>query len=285
VAHVASSPEDVPRLAGMLAAVEETGAFAQVVLDAGGHAAIEAVLAEFELRTRVVALGRTPAVPADIGGLLAERDCAVLVVHADDHAGLCAAIAAAQQGIAVVRVGGVPITGSGRVIARLADVLLTRSPHDAVAQPQVIAPERSAVIGDPLAEMIRRHARAALDRAAWRDAGAQPGNYVLAVLTSQPLASQVAGRVKAIAAGRPVIAVDRAAGFLERLSLERAARAIVTDSRRVQQEAATLGVPCHLVEGDLCAVADASPIPLWDARAGELAARALVANFACVRLD
>ncbi len=40
-----------------------------------------------------------------------------------------------SRGISIVRIGGVPTTGTGRAIARLADVLLTRSAADALDAP------------------------------------------------------------------------------------------------------------------------------------------------------
>src|SRR5262249_35720666 len=105
--------------------------------------------------------------------------------------------------------------------------------------------------------------------------------------------------------------VVRDLGFVERLSLERAAGAIVTDSRRVQEEAAALGIRCYVpgepdrrlradtggttlgLGDDPWALATVTPagnpptpcaIPLWDGRAGARVAAVLVANFARVLL-
>ncbi|WP_187369028.1 UDP-N-acetyl glucosamine 2-epimerase [Baekduia soli] len=100
-------------------------------------------------------------------------------------------------------------------------------------------------------------------------------------------------------------------GHVDFLSLELGAGAIVTDSGTVQEEATVLGVPCYtpgsLSEGritlthgtnvllgeDAGAVATVRPsrtdhapcvVPLWDGRAGERIAAAILANYA-VRAD
>jgi UDP-N-acetylglucosamine 2-epimerase len=226
----------------------------------------------------------------------------VLIAHADDHAALCCALAAARLGLSIVRVGAEPRDGPGRVIARLADLLLTRSPRDFDAAART-APERVTVIGNPVVDVVLRQARAALDAAAWRRHDVNPGAYVLAILANVPSAS-VASALTAIAAGDDLL-VDAPPGCevpgaralqhpsaLERLSLARTARAIVTDSPRVQEEAAVLGVPCYAVDAALAALdviaAPAQDAPRmsasWDRGAVERAVDALVANFAVVRL-
>jgi UDP-N-acetylglucosamine 2-epimerase len=222
-------------------------------------------------------------------------------VHVDDDAGLCCALAAARLGVAIVRIGGVPSSGPGRVIAHLADVLLTRSPLDDASRPATLAPERSFVIGNPLVDVVQRDARAALALAAWRRFDVAPGAYDLVVLAGHVPFADIARRLGTMASGFPLV-LEAPAGyevpgarvvtsptFLERLSLERAARSIFTDSMRVHEEAAVLGVPCHSI-GDnapLVAVEQnlATPVTCWDRRAGLRAADALVANFARVRLS
>jgi hypothetical protein len=80
--------------------------------------------------------------------------------------------------------------------------------------------------------------------------------------------------------------------FLQRWSLERAAREIYTDSPRVHDEAGVLGVPCHALGGAVepagCGLDRRGRIgdgvTVWDRQAGLRAADVLVANFARVRL-
>jgi hypothetical protein len=182
------------------------------------------------------------------------------------------------------------------VIARLADVLLTRSPLDEASHPATLTPERVFVIGNPLVDVIQRHARAALSAAAWRRYGVSPGGYDLVVLTGDvPPArlTELGARPPLILAARagddvPGAAVVTAPTFLERLSLERAARAIHTDSARVHEEAAALGVPCHFIGACAPPAGNERDLPTtatsWDRSAGVRAADAVVANFARVRL-
>ena len=216
-------------------------------------------------------------------------------------AGLCCAIAAARRGISIVRIGGVPATGAGRAIARLADLLLTRTATDTLKAPLNRAAERAAVVGNPLVDVVQQHARAALDAAAWRRCGVAPGNYVLAVLTGRVPLALIEPAVTDLATRNPLVlqaparwvlpAAHRFShlSFLERLSLERTATAIVTDSARVCEEAAVLGVPCHAVNADGVIGRPSSAdeprmATSWDGRAGERAANALTANFARLRL-
>ena len=221
-----------------------------------------------------------------------------LLVHVDGHAELCCALAAARLGVSVVRVGGKPHNGAGRVIARLADLLLSRSPLDDVAPRTPMTPERVFAIGNPLVELVQRYADAALDEAAWQDLGVDPGNYVLGILTgAAPFGALEAWRHDleerfplvleapsdySVAGARLV----SAASFVKRLSLERGAKAIFTDSTRVCEEAAVLGVPCQALTGHAAGEPPALTVDgsRWDRQACRRAADAVVANLARVRL-
>jgi hypothetical protein len=181
-----------------------------------------------------------------------------------------AALAASRLGISLVRVGGaVGDGGSARVIARLADLQLVNHAEDARALRSHAAPERLHVVGNPAIDAVRRFARAASQRAAWRRLGLEPGSYTLASLCGD--------------AALPVSAVVEppGTGYVDHLSLVQAARTVVTDSPRVRDEAAALGVGHH-APGEAQAPEPAA-IPLWDGRAGARITRVLVANFARVR--
>jgi hypothetical protein len=300
--HLAAEAEDLPRLASVIDATERRGAFEQLLLDAGAGPGIEAQLAPLGAQVRVATcVTGHPEVPEDLDAALNECRPTAVVIHVDDLAGLCGAIAAARRGISIVRVGAVPTTATGRAIVRLADVLLTRSAADALELPISLTGERATVIGNPLVDVVQRNARAALDAAAWRRCGVAPGGYVLAVLTGRVPLALVRSTIHGLAARQPVIleapsrwtlpAAHRFVhlSFLERLSLERTATSIVTDSTRVCEEAGVLGVPCHHVAADGL-VSDTGEgnesrgAAAWDGRAGERAADALVANFARLRL-
>ena len=106
--------------------------------------------------------------------------------------------------------------------------------------------------------------------------------------------------------------MHRAVGYLDFLSLQMGAGAIVTDSGGVQEESSALGVACFtfrpnterpvtlthgtnmLLGDDPMEIASLRPaawqptpsaIPLWDGHAGERVADVLVAQYALVRAE
>jgi UDP-N-acetylglucosamine 2-epimerase (non-hydrolysing) len=309
LAHVAGRPDDLPRVAAATWALHDTGAFEQLVLDAEGSAAEE--LAALDARAAVRRLDGERL--AALHGALAGCAPAAVVLHGDGDAALDAAIAAARLGIAIVRVGGAaPADPAARVAARLADLHLVFGHDDADALSARVGRERIHVVGNPLVDAVRRFSRAALGRAAWRGLRVAPGRYLLVVLGDDAPSVEVAEALAARAAREPVVvaaspawresgALDEAAaagariagriGFVQRLSLERGAAAIVSDGARACEEAAAIGVPAHPLAAlaapdEASAPAQPAPaaIPLWDGRAGARLARVLVANFARVRL-
>jgi hypothetical protein len=304
IVHVAGAAEDLPRLASVINATADRGGFGQVLLDAGCGPATDRTLAELGAELRVHSLPVAPRVPEEVRGALGAYPCTALLVYVDDHAALCAAVAAARLGIAVVRVGGPAQCGRGRIIARLADLLLIPSPTEHPGLADWTA-ERVVVIGNPLVEVVERNARAALDEAAWRRYGMSPGSYVLMALSGAVAPGEVAPLLDNLVSRFPVI-VEAPAGyefpgtvpvtapsFLQRLSLERAAQEIYTDSPRVCEEARVLGLRCHTVmeigkaphRGGAGGGPAGDGVTAWDRQAGARAADALVANFARVRLS
>ncbi len=301
IAHLSTLAEDVPRVVAAVRALEGTRAFEQVVLDAAGGA--ERVLSELEVDVPV------RRVAADAAGLREEpalRRAAAVIVHSDGGVALAGAIATARLGAGIVRVGPWPRgSGSARAVARLADLVLVPEVDDARTLAPRIGAERIHVIGNPLIDMVRRHSRDAVFRAAWRRFDVTPGTYVLAVLGGEPEPGPAAA-IEALAARTPLVieaardwnehlagAVHAGArvveqlGFVDRLSLEKAAAAIVSSSARVHEEAAALGIPCH-APSELPLRSEHAPlprtVPLWDGNAGARFAEILVANYARVRL-
>lgn len=311
IVHVCGAAEDAPRLAGVISALRNTGAFEQVVL-AAEAAATKVALTELGVQAALREVRETVEAMRD--ALTRLRPVAV-VTHADDPAGMAAALAAARLGVSIVRVGAAPACPEGRAIARLADLLMVRGEEDADVR---FEPERTHVVGNPLIDAVRRVARAA----GRRRPDFEFGRYVLAVFTPRAPFAQLAGPLAGLAPNTPLVlaappgvAVPGARSvhspsFVERLSLERAAGAIITDSERVQEEAAVLGVRCYALAapglrvradagGTTVALDDARSlvairpelnaptpcaIPLWDGRAGARVADVLLANFARVRL-
>ena len=318
IAHLSTSSEDVPRLAGALRALEEASAFDQIVIDVSSEGGAEAALAEFDLIVPAVRVGAASGgLPEALRVELALNRCAALMLHGDDGPALAGALSAARLGVSVIRVGRVPRRRSyAQAVARLADLVLVADEDDALALAPAIAAERIHIVGSPLIDVVRRCSREALLRAAWRQFAVDPGHYVLAVLTGEADPG-LSAPLAALAAQTPLVIEaspswsDCLAGatgegarlvgelrFVDRLSLERAAGAIATNCERVHEEAAALGIRCHALAepklvGEPSALIDLRPqahaptprmIPLWDGHAGARLADVLVANFARLRL-
>jgi UDP-N-acetylglucosamine 2-epimerase (non-hydrolysing) len=340
VVHVAGAADDAPVIAAAVSALGRTGAFDQLVIDATAAGAVAPALAELGASAPVRRVDPAArALPEALGAELRACACLAALLYGDDGVGVAGALAAARLGIAPVRVGRVapapplddtwpagvgrpaaalPLRSAPRVIGRLADLWLVHGEDDVRALAALGVRERVHAIGNPLIDVVRRCAREAAARAAWRRLRVLPERYVLAVLAAVP-APPVAGALARLAAAVPLVADAPggiagardagAAGYVDRLSLERAAGAIVTDSPRVQEEAAALGVRCYALGrpsarvlagagGTTIALADADAvaairpaasaptpcaIPLWDGRAGARLADVLVTNFARVR--
>jgi len=217
---------------------------------------------------------------------------------------------------------------------RLADVLFTDG-HDMADHLESEGIERGRIqhVGNPAIDLLRRFEEAARDTAAWRRLDVPAGGYVLVTLhRSENVRDrwrvlQIVDALAALAGGTPVVmplhpathatlsgldALEplRRAGihllgplrYLDFLSLEQSAGAILTDSGGVQDEASALGVRCFTLRratervltlthgtntllGDdpaeiaEVALAEHAPvpaaIPLWEGRAGQRIAAAL----------
>jgi UDP-N-acetylglucosamine 2-epimerase len=147
-----------------------------------------------------------------------------------------------------------------RLLGAAADIVFVAD--EAAAVPT--SPERIRMVGDPLADAVRRYARPAAARAAWERLGVESRGYVLAIVTAEEVHPRIAAALAALAADSPLLVLAPAArsdglkpvrqaggtlvgaaGFVDRLSLQRGAGVIVTDSDRVRREAAALGVRCE----------------------------------------
>jgi UDP-N-acetylglucosamine 2-epimerase (non-hydrolysing) len=271
----------------------------------------------------------------------------VVVCGASDGALACA-LAAAKQGLPVAHLeAGLRATDMlapanvNRVLTdRLADTLLTPT-WDASANliDEGIPDSRISTVGNTAVDVLRRHQDAAARLAAWRRLGVDDGEYVLVLLRGPADGTSdeapELGDALAELATRHSVVVSMPAGlrprstdephrparragllhvepasYLEHLSLELGAGAIVTDIGAVQDDASALGVPCFtLADGtdrpatlahgtnqllgtdpeSLDAVRlrrgprAPRPIPLWDGFAGRRAAQRLVAHHVLVR--
>jgi hypothetical protein len=267
IVHAGGGADALPGIAATSWAIARSGAFEQLIFDTSGAAH---ALLELRADAAVVRIDGSRGLLGTLQEALAELRCVAVMVHADDDAGLAAALAASRLGLSVVRVGGALGDGrSARVIARLADLQLVNHADDARALRTQGAPERLHVVGNPAIDAVRRFARAASRRAGWRRLGLEPGSYSLASLCADATLPDGA------------VVEPPGTGYVDHLSLVQAARTVVTDSPRVRDEAAALGVRHH-APGEAQAPEPAA-IPLWDGRAGARITRVLVANFARVR--
>jgi UDP-N-acetylglucosamine 2-epimerase (non-hydrolysing) len=278
--------------------------------------------------------------------ILLERRPAAVVVAGDVNSTLACALAASKLQIGVVHLESGLRSGDwtmpeevNRVLTdRLSDVLLTHSPEaeENLAREGV---DRARVhyVGNTMIDSLRRVEGPARERAVWARHRVEERGYILVTLHRPsnvddpdslsaivdslcslaghaPIVFPVHPRTRQrLAAGAQLARLEEAgvrctepAGYLDFLSLQSGAGAIVTDSGGVQEEASAFGVPCYTLRanterpvtishgtnvliGDDPAALSAvrisgrpptpCAIPLWDGHAAERAAEAVVDAF------
>jgi UDP-N-acetylglucosamine 2-epimerase (non-hydrolysing) len=210
---------------------------------------------------------------------------ALILLGGDADGTLAFALAASKLGIPIARVGGGLRSGDfsqseeiNRVMGdRVADVVFADSHAAADAlEAEGIGGDRVHLVGNPAIDLLRRWESAARETAAYRHYDLRAGEYVLVTLhrsenirdghrmtaISEALV-ELAQRTPLIMPLHPLTraALERlgdisrlaAAGvhltpplsYLDFLSLEQSAGAILTDSAGVQAEASALGVRCY----------------------------------------
>jgi UDP-N-acetylglucosamine 2-epimerase (non-hydrolysing) len=281
---------------------------------------------------------------------LAELQPAAVLVAGASNSALGCALAAAKVGVPVARLEAglrehdwsVPEEVNRVLLDTMADTLFAPTPQAADnLRAEGVGSGRVHVAGSTAVDALRRGERGAAERTAWRRFGLARGEYVLvtlhrpanvddderlarivealAELASRvpvvfPLHPRTCRRLKPMGDAHRLLAAGVLCGpplrYLDFVSLQAGAGAIVTDSGTVQEEASALGVRCFtlrsstertitlshgtntLLGDDPRDLADVRPsstgptpcaIPLWDGRAGERIAEALVANYALVR--
>jgi UDP-N-acetylglucosamine 2-epimerase (non-hydrolysing) len=276
----------------------------------------------------------------------------VVVVAGDVNSTLACALAAAKLGIAVAHVESGLRSGDwsmpeeiNRVLTdRLADLLFTHSP-EALENLLIegIDGDKVHYVGNTMIDSLRRNEERARARAAWAGHGVGAGGYLLVTLhrpsnvdepdqlgrvvaglcdlaQTTPIVFPVHPRTRARLRELGCLDVLAAAGvrcieplgYLDFLSLQMGAGAILTDSGGVQEEASALGVPCFtfrpnterpvtlshgtntLVGDDPSVIATLAPdtweqrqatIPLWDGAASERVAGVLLTLFGDPAVD
>jgi UDP-N-acetylglucosamine 2-epimerase (non-hydrolysing) len=290
---------------------------------------------------------QTAKVLSEFEKVLIDLEPEAVVVAGDVNSTLACALAASKLGIAIAHVEAglrsfdwsMPEEVNRVLTDRLSDLLFTHSPEATDnLEAEGIGRGNVYYVGNTMIDSLRRCEKRARGLAAWETVGMHERGYVLVTLhrpsnVDDPvrLAGIVQG-LEGLASHSPVVfpihprtrarlAEDgglsrlEAAGvacvepvaYLEFLSLQAGAGAIVTDSGGVQEEASALGVSCFtfrpnterpvtlthgtnvLLGEDPTEIADIRPvshpptpcaIPLWDGHAGRRVADVLVANYA-----
>jgi UDP-N-acetylglucosamine 2-epimerase (non-hydrolysing) len=292
---------------------------------------------------------QTAKVLSEFERVLMEIEPELVVVAGDVNSTLACALAASKLGIAVAHVEAglrsfdwsMPEEVNRVLTDRLSDTLFTHSPEAADnLETEGIGQGRVHFVGNTMIDSLRRCEKRALALKAWEKVGVAERSYVLVTLHRPSNVDDLA-RLSAIVDGlvglaghspvvfpihprtRARLAEDgglarleeagvsciEPVAYLEFLSLQAGAGAIVTDSGGVQEEASALGVSCFtfrpnterpvtlthgtnvLLGDDPAEIAEVRPanhpptpcaIPLWDGRAAERVADVLVANYALV---
>jgi UDP-N-acetylglucosamine 2-epimerase (non-hydrolysing) len=276
----------------------------------------------------------------------------LVVVSGDVNSTLACALAASKLGVPIAHVESglrsfdwtMPEEINRVLTDRLSEILLTHSPE---AGPNLalegIPAERVHLVGNTMIDTLRRFEPAAEERRTWERLGLLRGDYVLVTL-HRPSNVDAADRLAAIvqsladlARRAPVlfpvhprtrlrlhetgqlerlvaagVACTDPLGYVDFLSVQLAAGAIVTDSGGIQEEASALGVPCYTLRAnterpvtlelgsntmlgeDPSAMArvelldgERAPcaIPLWDGRAGVRSATVILAALELCELE
>jgi UDP-N-acetylglucosamine 2-epimerase (non-hydrolysing) len=289
---------------------------------------------------------QTAKVLSEFENVLLDVEPDVVVVAGDVNSTLACALAASKLGIAIAHVEAglrsfdwsMPEEVNRVLTDRLADILFAHSPEATDnLKAEGICPGKVYNVGNTMIDSLRRAEKRARDLRAWETVGMREREYILVTLhrpsnVDDPARLQaIVGGLVGLAKHSPVVfpihprtrarlaedggltALEEAGvaciepvAYMEFLSLQSGAGAIVTDSGGVQEEASALGVSCFtfrpnterpitlthgtnvLLGDDPAEIAEVRPsphpptpcaIPLWDGHAGERVADVLVANY------
>lgn len=280
----------------------------------------------------------------EVERVLLEERPNLVVVSGDVNATLAGALAAAKLFIPLAHIESglrsrdwtMPEEINRVLTDQLCEILFTHSPEaaDNLAL-EGIDPARVHYVGNTMIDSLRRFEDAARAAEAWTRVGVEPAQYALVTLhrpsnvddptrlgTIVAALTELARRAAVVFPIHPRTrerlnlegSMERLAsagvrcldplGYLDFLSLQLAAGAVITDSGGIQEEASALGVACFtlranterpitLTEGTNTLLGDdpraiagirlsrptaPPPIHLWDGRAGERAAAILAAS-------
>jgi UDP-N-acetylglucosamine 2-epimerase (non-hydrolysing) len=208
--------------------------------------------------------------------VLRERRPDLVLVPGDVNSTLAAALCAQRLGIAIGHVESglrsfdrtMPEEINRVVADHLSELLFLHSPEaEDNLRAEGVGEERFRFVGNTMIDTLVALSERFRAREAARGLGLEPGSYLLVTLhrpalVDGPLLAEAIAALDAVAADMPVVfpihprtrkmlaAEPRAArlvdpvGYLEFLSLEADAAAVLTDSGGIQEETTYLGVPC-----------------------------------------
>jgi UDP-N-acetylglucosamine 2-epimerase (non-hydrolysing) len=288
---------------------------------------------------------------AEFEQVLIERRPELVVVAGDVNSTLACALAAVKLGIRVAHVESGLRSGDwtmpeevNRVLTdRLSDLLFTHSPEaESHLLAEGLAADRIHAVGNTMIDSLRKFEGPARERAKWQQFDLDETDYVLITLhrpsnVDDParlnrLVDELAVLARRAASIFPIHPRTRAQlestgrlqeleaaglrcveplGYLDFLSLELGAGAVLTDSGGVQEETSALGIRCYtlrpnterpvtitkgtnvLLGDDPAQIAEVEPsrhpaapclIPLWDGHAGDRIAALLAADSSALTL-
>jgi UDP-N-acetylglucosamine 2-epimerase (non-hydrolysing) len=227
---------------------------------------------------------QTAAVMTAIEPLMRETRPDLVVVVGDINSTLAAALTAAKLHVPVAHIEAglrsrdrrMPEETNRIVADHLSDLLFTTcADGDDNLVAEGVDPKRIVFVGNPMIDALDHCLGAARDREAWEAFGYAPGAYALVTLHRPenvddpsvlgPLLEAIAGvsarlpvlfpmhlrtraalgdRVERLATEAPGLTIADPIGYLDFLSLQTAARLVITDSGELQEETTALGVPC-----------------------------------------
>jgi UDP-N-acetylglucosamine 2-epimerase (non-hydrolysing) len=282
VVHVVGARPNYMKVAPVYAALEQRGKTEQRLVHTGQHydALLKDVFfAELPLpRPHVQLEARTTETAfAELEQTLAELQPDLVVVAGDVNSTLAGAVAARRCGVRVCHIESglrssdwsMPEEVNRVITDHLSAVLLTHSEgaNENLAK-EHLPLERVAFVGNTMIDTLRANEDAARSLEAWRDFKLESGGYVLVTLhrprlvDDPELLARTVAALGEVAKTLPVIfpvhprtrknlgetdsrvLLTEPLPYLQFLSLETAAAAVVTDSGGIQEETTALDVPC-----------------------------------------
>ena len=280
VVHVVGARPNYMKVAPVYTALEQQGNVDQQLIHTGQH--YDAIMkdvffAELPLPKPHVQFETTTLADTlrELEGLFANLRPELVVVAGDVNSTLAAAVAAAKCGITVCHIESGLRSGDwsmpeerNRVVTdHLSTLLLTHSDEANTNLNAETLTARISFVGNTMIDTLRANEDDALALEAWREFGLEPGGYILVTLhrpslvdvpdllartvaalddvaETLPVIFPVHPRTRRNLEGSTRVLLTEPLPYLQFLSLEAKAAAVVTDSGGIQEETTVLRVPC-----------------------------------------